>query len=204
LELRKKLRDKRHRLLMMLARKGNENAFARLYGEVYDPVAAYVNRRVMNQTDAEDLISDIFRKFLLRMDSFDGEKGSVLTWVVSIARNAVIDHHRRVKPVTVDSDELAELLAGGKASALQTLIQEEELLLVHSLLQKQPPLIREMFDLRFGQGLMVREVAEVVGISFDAAKQRFARATKQLQAEWAVEATGSGNGKGGSQWAATD
>ncbi len=204
MELKKKLRDKHHQLLLMLARKGNEDAFRRLYREIHDPVAAYVNRRVMNANDAEDIICDVFHKFLLRLDSFDSDKGSVLTWIVTMARHAVIDHHRRVRPVTVNSDEMAEILAGSRPGALQNLIREEDLLRVQALLLKQPPEIREMFDLRFGQGLRIREVAAVVGISQDAAKQRFARTLQQLRAELRDESNPSRSRKGASSWAVTD
>ena len=203
LELKKKLRDKHHQLLLMLARKGNEDAFRRLYREIHDPVAAYVNRRVMNSADAEDITADVFQKFLLRLDSFDSGKGSVLTWIVSMTRHAVIDHHRRVRPVTVDSDEMAELLAGSRPGALHNLIQEEDLLRVQALLLKQSPLTREMFDLRFGQGLRIREVAAVVGIGHDAAKQRFARTLKELRVELRDDNPIISR-KGEGSWAVTD
>ncbi len=203
LELNKKLRDNHHRLLLMLARKGNEDAFRRLYREIYNPVAAYVKRRVINSNDAEDIIAGIFQKFLQRLDSFDSGKGSVLTWVVSIARYAVIDHHRRVKPITVDSDDLAEVLAGSKPGVLHDLIQEEDLRQVQVLLLKRSPQIREMFDLRFGQGLRIREVAVIMGISHDAAKQRFARTLKELRAELRDE-NPMVSRKGKSSWAVTD
>ena len=203
LELKKKLRDKHHQLLLMLARKGNEDAFRRLYREIHDPVAAYVNRRVMNSADAEDIIADVFQKFLLRLDSYDSGKGSVLTWIVSMTRHAVIDHHRKLRSVTVDSDELAELLAGSRPGALYNLIQEEDLLRVQALLLKQSPQTREMFELRFGQGLRIREVAAVMGIGNDAAKQRFARTLKKLRAELRDENPIESR-KGESSWAVTD
>lgn len=204
MELKKKLRDKHHQLLMLLASKGNEDAFQRLYREIYDPVAAYVNRRVNHTADAEDIIADVFKKFLMRLDSFDSSKGSVLTWIVSMARHAVIDHHRKVRPVTIDSDDLAEVLAGTGPGVLRNLIQEENLRRVQNLLLRQPPEIREMFDLRFGRGLRVREVALVMGISQDAAKQRFARTLQQLQLQLRDEKSKGSSRKGESPWAVMD
>lgn len=203
MELKKKLRDKHHQLLMLFARNGNEEAFRRLYHEIHDPVAAYVNRRVGHAADAEDIIADVFRKFLMRLDSYDGARGSVLTWVVSMARNGVIDHYRRSRPATVDSDEMAEVLAGTRPGALQSMIQEENLLRVQALLLKQPPETREMFDLRFGQGLRVREVAAVIGISPDAAKQRFARTLKELRGQLRDEKSIKSR-KGTRPWATAD
>ncbi len=188
----------------MLARKGNEEAFRRLYREIYDPVASYVNRRVKNTADAEDLTADIFHKFLMRLDSYDSSKGSVLTWIVSMARHGVIDHYRRKNPVTLDSHELADVLAGNSPGVLQSLIQDENQRRVRTLLLKQPAEIREMFELRYGQGLRVREVAEVMGIGPDAAKQRFARTLKKFQLELKDDRNISGSPKGENSWAVTD
>jgi len=99
---------------------------------------------------------------------------------------------------------MAEILAGTRPGALQVLIQEEDLLRVQALLLKQTPEIREMFDLRFGQGLRVREVAAVMGIGPDAAKQRFARTLKQLQLQLRDEKSTGSRRKGASPWAVTD
>ena len=57
MDLRRKLRDRRQRLLLRLARGGSEEAFRRLYRELYDPVARYVEFRVRNREDAEDITS---------------------------------------------------------------------------------------------------------------------------------------------------
>lgn len=204
MELKKKIRDQRQRLLLLLAREGSEPAFQQLYRQVYPPVAAYVRKRVPNSQDADDVISEVFRKFLQGLDGFNSERGSVLTWVVSMARHGVIDYQRKRRPVMVDCDELAGVLAGDRPEALQRLIKRDDLRRVQALLLRQPPEIREMFDLRFGRGLRVSQVAAVMEISGDAAKQRFARVLKQLRAELRDEERISGNRKGESPWAVTD
>lgn len=198
------MRDRRQRVLLALARRGHEDAFRRLYLELYDPVNRYVQRRVPQREDAEDLVSLVFQRFLQRLDGFDPARGSVMTWVVTMARSAVIDHHRRSRPADGDVDELAEVLAGNHADALQHLVQDEELHTVYRLLSRQPADIREMFALRFGQGLRVREVATVMGMGEDAAKQRFARTFRKLQLQLRDEEMAIGQRKGESPCAAND
>lgn len=198
------MRDRRQRVLLALARRGNEDAFRRLYGELFDPVNAYVQRRVPGNEDAEDITAQVFRNFLLRLDSFDAAKGSVMTWVVTMARNGVIDHYRRARPAAESVDDLAELLAGGQPNQLQTMIQDEDVQAVRRYLARQPADIREMFALRFEQGLRVREVAEVMGLKPDAAKQRFARTFRKIQRQLTDEERDIGKGKGESPCAATD
>jgi RNA polymerase sigma-70 factor (ECF subfamily) len=187
LDLRKRFRDRRQSLLLRLARRGNEDAFKRLYRELYAPVAAYIQSRVRNVEDAEDICSNVFKSFLLRLDAFDGSRGSVMTWVVAMARNAVIDHYRRTHRTDERAEDLIDTLADRRPTPLQEMIGDEEMDRVRRVLARQSAETREMFALRFEQGLRVREVAEVMGLSPDAAKQRFARAFHKLQQELTEE-----------------
>jgi RNA polymerase sigma-70 factor (ECF subfamily) len=201
------MRDRRQRVWLALARRGNEDAFRRLYRELFDPVAGYVRRRVNNPEDAEDITAQVFRSFLQRLDRYDAEKGSVMTWVIVMARNAVIDHHRRVRPETADVNELADVLAGDhpeQTGPLHDLVRDEEVRSVQRLLARQPADIREMFALRFEQGMRVREVATVMGLGEDAVKQRFARTFRKLQLQLRDEEKGIDRSKGESPCAATD
>ena len=198
------MRDRRQRVLLALARRGNEEAFRRLFGELFDPVNAFVQRRVPGKEDAEDVTAQVFRNFLLRLDSFDAARGSVMTWVVTMARNAVIDHYRRTRPAAESVDDLADFLAGGQPNQLQAMVQDEDVQAVRRYLARQPADIREMFALRFGQGMRVREVAEVMGMKPDAAKQRFARTFRRLQLQLKDVEKGIERRKGEKPCAATD
>ena len=193
MDLKRRTRDGRHVLWLRLARLGNEDAFRRLYGELYDPVAGYIAARTNNVHDAEDLTSAVFHKFLERLDRFEAGKGSVMTWILAMARNAVIDHHRRLDahgsarkgPVPVE--ELAEVLAADQRDTLGSLVRNEDLRQVRQLLRREPDDVREMFALRFGQGLRVREVAAVMKLGEAAVKQRFARTLRKIRQELLAE-----------------
>ena len=117
MDLKRRLRDGRHGLWLRLTRRGNEDAFRRLYWELYGPVAGYVAARTGNVHDAEDLTSTVFHRFLERLDRFETNRGSVMTWILAMARNAVIDHYRRLeahgaaRKRAVPVEELADVLA---------------------------------------------------------------------------------------------
>ena len=97
MDLQKKMRDGRHQLWLVLARRGNEDAFRRLYRELYGPVAGYVSARVPNPQDAEDLVSEVFSKFLDGLGGYQVRRGSVMTWIVAMARNRVIGSPRNIR-----------------------------------------------------------------------------------------------------------
>ncbi len=193
MDLKRRLRDGRHGLWLRLARLGNEDAFRRLYGELYDPVAGYIACRTSNVHDAEDLTSAVFHKFLERLDRFEAGRGSVMTWILAMARNAVIDHHRRLgahgsaRGQAHSVEELADVLAADQRDPLESLIRTEDLRQVRQLLRREPDDVREMFALRFGQGLRVREVAAVMNLGEAAVKQRFARTLRKIRQELLAE-----------------
>ncbi len=177
------MRDRRQRLWLALARRGNEDAFRRLYRELYRPVASYVAGRVPVPEDAEDVTAQVFARFVQKLDAFEGRRGTVMTWVLTMTRNAVIDHHRTRKPEGCDADELAEVLAGDRRDPLGALVRTEVLERIAASLDRRPAEIREMFSLRFEQDLRIREIADLIGISHAAAKQRFARTLREIRRE---------------------
>lgn len=174
------LRDRRHARLLTLARLGDGKAFRRLYHELYDPLQRYLGGRLNSPEDAEDLIGTVFFRFLEHLDDWDGRRGSVLAWLLTMARNALIDFYRAQKE-TVPVDELAEILSDSSADPLGELVRGEQAQFVLFLLQEFPPQTREMFSLRFGQDLRYREIAAQLGLTEDAVKQRFSRALRELR-----------------------
>ena len=164
-------RNRRHARWVGQALGGHERAFARLYEELYDPVADYLELRAPTPEDAEDLIATVFHRFLQNLARFDSQRGSVLAWLLTMARHALIDLLRATRP-QVAIEDLAEVLAGPSPDPLAGLIRTEQ--------AEQPAEVREMFALHYGQGLRLREIGDLVGLSEDAVKQRFSRVRRQL------------------------
>ena len=172
-------RDRRHARWVGQALGGDGRAFARLYEELYDPVADYLELRAPTPEDAEDLIATVFHRFLQNLARFDSQRGSVLAWLLTMARHALIDLLRATRP-QVAIEDLAEVLAGPSPDPLAGLIRTEQADRVRCALAEQPAEVREMFALHYGQGLRLREIGDLVGLSEDAVKQRFSRVRRQL------------------------
>lgn len=194
------LRDARHRLLLELARRGNEDAFRRLYAELHDPVRRYVGARIRSEAEAEDLVATVFGRFVEGLAGFDAARGPVTAWVLGMARHAVIDHQRRraayqgARQATSLGDDLVVSLAAPQPDALAALIRDEESRAVVAWLGRQDGPTRELLELRYGQGLSCREVAQVLGLSTDAVKKRCERAVRQMRQELPTETLKEGTG----------
>lgn len=189
MELSTKMRDARHRLLLELARRGSEEAFRRLYAELYDPVCRYIGARVRGRDDVEDLVATVFGRLVEGLAGFDARRGSALAWVLGMARHAVIDHQRRraafggVRQAAALDDDLHETVAADLPDPLGTLVRDEELQAVRQWLRRQDDATRELLDLKFGQGLTSPQMAQVLGLRPDAVKKRCERTLDRLRRE---------------------
>lgn len=171
----------------LAARGGDAAAMRSLYRELHPEVARFVGRRIRSRADAEDLVSRVFFTLVERLGDFDPARGSLRAWVLRIARNAVIDHVRG-RRIHVDVDAIGELLPGD-GDPLGALLERERLGDLVGQLGAQPPEIQEMLALRYGDGLRHKEIAELLGLSEAAVKQRMSRAIRALRSRLHPEPT---------------
>ncbi len=180
MELQRTIRDRRHARWVKSARDGDERALVRLYDELQPPVASYLRLRAPVDHDAEDLISTVFHRFLSNLERYDPRRGSVLGWLLVMARHALIDHLRRGRD-TVPVDELADVLAGTAPDPLEGLIRTEQADRVRAAVAELPAEARELLALHYGQELRLRDIGGLLGLSEAAVKQRLSRLRRELR-----------------------
>ncbi len=168
------------------ARAGDREAFAGLYRALYPTVLAFVARRCPQPADRDDAVSRTFHRMLERMGSWDEARGGVLPFTLAIARNLLLDEARARRP-TVGLDEAAQSLVD-HATPLRALERGQNRLRLLARLEALPKELRELFALRFADGLTNRQIAELVGLEEDAVKQRFSRALRELRETLVAEA----------------
>ncbi len=180
MSLRETLVDARLSRQARKAANGDGEAFRRLYRALHPVVWSYVARRIAGRADVEDLVSRTFARMVEHLHRFDPERGGVRAWSMGIARNAVIDHLRAQRGRGFDPDAVERLpdAALDPAGVLEADERDAEL---RALVSAYPPVVREMFSLRFGEGLRVREIATLMDMSEAAVKQRFARTLRELR-----------------------
>ncbi len=157
--------------------------FEDVYRDHVTPVWRYVRLRVPSDSDAEDVTSQVFEKALTSWSSYDAGRGSVVGWLIGIARHAVADwwrKHGRELPV----DEVHQ--AGGapmvaeddpEGEALRRLGADEVRRQLGVLTARE----REAVALRFGSELTSAEIGAVLGVSPSAARMLVHRAIGRLR-----------------------
>ncbi|HZE33416.1 MAG TPA: sigma-70 family RNA polymerase sigma factor [Actinoallomurus sp.] len=172
---REELRD-----VVLRARDGESDAFAVLYDRYVDLVYRFVYYRVGTHALAEDLTSETFLRALRRMSLFTWQGKDFGAWLVTIARNIVLDHFKssryRLEICTAELLETDRWEEGPESAVLDSFTHRALFSAVRQLGSEQ----RECVVLRFLHGLSVAETAEVMGKNTGAIKALQYRATRSL------------------------
>jgi RNA polymerase sigma-70 factor (ECF subfamily) len=166
--------------LVHSAQRGDTSAFGKLYGKYVDVVYRYVLFRVGDRELAEDVTSETFLRALRRITSVTYQGRDVGAWLVTIARNLVLDHVKssrfRLEVVKAEVDDDSTVQAGPEQQVMAKITSAELLKCVEQLGDDQ----RECIALRFLQGLSVAETAELMHRNEGAIKALQHRAVRRL------------------------
>lgn len=136
-----------------------------IYTDFHEKVLNYVNSKVCNMTQAEDITSDIFLKIYEKLDTFDESKSSLSTWIFTITRNTLTDYYRTRKVFSevpedfrddtcIDDEICNDEMLDTLADALESLDERE----------------RDLIILRYYKGLTLTEIAQRMDISYSYVK----------------------------------
>lgn len=91
------------RLLSETAR-GDERAFADLYGRVSSHLYGLLVRILKRRDWAEEALQDCFVRIWQKAETYAPEKGAPMTWLMTIARYRALDLLRQRRPEVSDDD----------------------------------------------------------------------------------------------------
>jgi RNA polymerase sigma factor (sigma-70 family) len=145
----------------------------------------FIRRRVADQTDADDILQDVFYEFT-QAYRLPEPIEQVSAWLFRVARNRIIDRFRKKKEVALDdmagADEddgdyrldlmLPSLDAGPEAAYTRSMLLAELQLALDELPDNQ----REVFIAHELDGISFKEMAAQTGISINTllARKRYA------------------------------
>jgi RNA polymerase sigma-70 factor (ECF subfamily) len=135
--------------------------------------------------EVDDLIQETWLRVLERGRSYDG-RSRFEPWLFTIARNLTIDHMRKRRSLSLDSndDDAAPLSPASHAPSPFTLAarSEDSQRLAQSL-QTLDFVYREALVLRFQEDLSLQEIATVVGAPVSTVASRIYRGLATLRAQ---------------------
>jgi RNA polymerase sigma factor (sigma-70 family) len=152
-------------------------SFAQIYERHVWQVYAFHAYRVPSRELAEDLTQLTFERALKAWERYDPERAAVQTWLISIARNLLIDHlrsDRGDRQVVLDPEVHGEPTAPAEAPGLTPELA--------AALAELPERDQEVLALRFGADLRGPEIAELTGLSLANVQQILSRSLRRLRA----------------------
>ena len=155
--------------------------FEEMYDTCMPKVYRYVSYRTGNASIAEDITSDVFEKALKHFDSYQQEKASQSTWLMTIARNTITDHFRREGRVQVVREEDAPEEVSQEPGVGEQVERLEEVRQLRLCLAGLPQLDQDIISLKFGAGMNNREIARTLKVSESNVGTRLFRAVRRLR-----------------------
>ncbi len=182
---------------------GDEDALAQLFSQHHDRLWRMVNfrmdPRLHGRVDADDVLQEAWLSVVQRIDHFLADASrSIFVWFRLITSQTLIDIHRRhlgtqkrnaAMEFSINkgwssestSFSLSFHLLGHLTSPTQAALREELSQQLKTALSSMQGIDREVLALRHFEQLSNRETAQILGISDQAASDRYMRALGRLK-----------------------
>lgn len=153
-----------------------QSDFARVYNDHVWPIYGFIAYRVGDRHLAEDLTQATFEHALRAWSRFDACRSSERTWLLAIARNLLIDHHRgdRTRRTEVMDEVRGPTVPGPE----EQISPAPELVQAFSELTERE---QEVLALRYGAELTGPEIATLLGLSLANVQQIASRSLRKLR-----------------------
>ncbi len=173
-------------------RAGISEAYEKLIDLYEHPVYAIVYRLLSNQTDAADVVQEVFLKVFRGVASFR-EESSLRTWIYRIAVNEARNHRRwnlrhTRHEISIDAslsnhDSSLESARDPGRSPYEQALESENRTLIEHALARINPVFRVAVVLRDIENLSYEEIAQILQISLGTVKSRILRGRESLRRE---------------------
>jgi RNA polymerase sigma-70 factor, ECF subfamily len=165
------------RRLVAALHAGDPDALREVYAQYGATVFGYLVSALRDRAAAEDVFQLVLSEIWRRGAEYDPDRGSLTTWILTIARSRVIDELRRRRPEPLDPSVLPD--DGSEPPPQDAAIERWRM--AH-LLAQLPAEERRLLELRFYDGLTQSEIEAQTGIALGTIKTRMVRGLERLRA----------------------
>jgi RNA polymerase sigma-70 factor (ECF subfamily) len=165
--------------LLALVARGDEDALGALYDR-FGRVAYGVALRVVRDAElAQDAVQEAFLGAWRTATSFDPERGTASTWLLTLVHRRAVDVVRREQRRRAEPLEDAPV-APGSATDEDAWVRDRRRA-VQAALQRLAPEQRQALELAYYGGLSQSELAERLGVPLGTVKSRMFAALARLR-----------------------
>lgn len=153
-------------------------ALAGTYAQLRTSLLAFLRKHTGDAQVAEDLLHDVVLKMIAASRDDTSAPRNLTGWLYAVARNAAMDHHRRLRP----TEELPDELVAPDGDEDEAAVAEFASCL-RPLAERLPATYRATLIAAEFDGQKLADVAREQGLSLTAVKTRASRGRRLLQQE---------------------
>lgn len=164
---------------------GEQRALERFYRLTISRVFGLALRIVRCRATAEEVAEDVYVQIWHSAATYDTQRGTPLSWALTICRSRAIDALRRADSAIVDADPTERLDAIiQRGPGLQDLLQAtQDHTAVHAAVARLVPEQRQILALAFFRGLTHAEIAQAAALPLGTVKSHIRRGLSMLRKE---------------------
>lgn len=179
---------------------GDESAFAAVYDRHAQAVYGAISRYIGDPGTAEDVVQETYLALWTRAEVYSPDTGSLIGWLLTIARHRAIDRLRSTarRPVVVglppagvdgQDNDLERLLSLGRPIAFDATAYDPSDVterrwvraVIRTAMDDMPEAERRVLELAYDQDQTQVEIAESLGLPLGTVKTRTRRALLRLR-----------------------
>ena len=172
-------------------RGGDEHALRIAYDRFGGAVLHLAQRVLGNRSDAEDVTQATFVAAWQGRQTFDPDRGSLLSWLLGIARRKAVDRIR----TAVRENRITETIRAlpEPAAPAETPERIVDRLVVADELAQLPAEQRRTLELAFYDDLTHPQISAVTGLPLGTVKSHIRRGMASLRRRWEVDGAAFGS-----------
>ena len=171
--------------LMTGIQAGDPDALSHLYDRYNGILKALILRIIHNETEAEDLLQEVFLEIWNQAKNFSAQKGKPLGWMVTLTRRRSIDALRKKQAYARAEERLQaeperQPLAWVQNTTTEEIASGDRRVLIRKVLSSLPEAQQQVIDLAFFRGMSQREIAAHTNIPLGTVKTRLELGLKKI------------------------
>ncbi len=174
----------------------SEDALSLIYDQTVNSVFGLALRITGKVEEAEEVVSDVYLQVWEQADRYRKEKGTIMTWMLTICRSRALDRLRKRQQSSqeisdTECSDLTDLVAGPEYLLENTQQQSS----INQALQKLSSVQRQLLSLAFFRGLTYQEIADFIDMPLGTVKSHIRRSLIELKAEPSLQYCYSSDGQ---------
>ncbi|HMF94561.1 MAG TPA: sigma-70 family RNA polymerase sigma factor [Vicinamibacterales bacterium] len=163
--------------------RGDHDALAEIYDRHARLLYSLALRILRRPTDAEDVIQEVFSQVWRQAGRYDTSRGTVVGWLVTVARSRALDRLRRDRgePPSADIELVSRDVVDPGAMVDLQLVDAEQAARVRAALGALPETQRVPLELAYYEGLSQTAIAARLETPLGTIKTRMRQALLRLR-----------------------